>query len=142
MAEAVAAAAAVIQFVDVAVRLSFKLNRLCSEVHNAPLRLQRLKTDLLHQIDIAQGVKEKHLSAFNGAVTSPTFDEFFLGYTALAEDLCKILDKILDRNDGGLFRKGWSGICSIRRREKITELCERLEQKRSTLSLWLCAANL
>lgn len=142
MAEVVAAAAAVIQFVDVAVRLSSQLHQLCSEVRNVPHRFQRLQTDLRQQIEVAEHIQAHHLPAFSTTVASSRFDTPLLEYIALADELSQTLDKILVNKTDGLLQRGWIGLCSLRKRDQVSELVDRLEQRKSTLSLWLSAANL
>ena len=98
MAEIVATAAAVVQFVDVAVRLSSHLGRLCSEVRNVPHRFRRLQEGLRQQIEVAQHIQAHYLPAFATAVSSSTFDAPLLEYITLADELYKSLDKVLANN--------------------------------------------
>ncbi|KAF2684908.1 hypothetical protein K458DRAFT_388606 [Lentithecium fluviatile CBS 122367] len=106
MAEIVALTAAIVQFVDVAVRLSSHLGRLCSDVRNVPDRFDRLRSDLSQQIEIAQLIQKNHLPDLAATVASPTFDGFLLEYIALAEELFKTLDKLLAKKDDGLLQRG------------------------------------
>lgn len=142
MAEIVATAAALIQFVDVAVRLSSQLCRLCSEVRNVPHRFHNLQLDLRQQLEIAQHI-QTHLSPSSTETgDSSTFDTALLEYVALAEDLCNALEKLLANRTDGLLQRGWTGVCSAWKKEDILHICDRLEQRKSTLSLWLNATNL
>ncbi|KAI4657051.1 uncharacterized protein J4E79_007667 [Alternaria viburni] len=142
MAEVVGAAAAVVQFVDVALRLSSCLERFCSDVRNVPRRFLQLQTDLRQQIEIAQQIQNHRLPGFATAVASSTFDTPLAEYVDLAEELCKTLEDLLGRKNDGALRRGWDAICSVRKKEEVANICDRLEQKKSTLSLWLEAANL
>lgn len=57
MAEALGISAAVVQFLDIAVRLSVNINWLCSELRDVPQWLHRFKLDLDQQVAIAQCVQ-------------------------------------------------------------------------------------
>lgn len=142
MAEAVAAAAAIIQFLDVAVRLSSHLNHLCSDVRNVPHRFQRLQVDLGQQIKIAEHIKTHCLPSFATPATPSTFDAPLQEYIKLADELSKTLDKLLTNKSDGLLQRGWNGFRSVQKKEEVLQICDRLEQMKSTLSLWLSAENL
>lgn len=142
MAEIVATAAAVIQFVDVAARLSSCLHHFCSKVRDVPHRFRCLQDDLRQQVEIAQHIQAYHLPVFSATIASSTFDAPLLEYIALADELCKTLDKILAKRTDGLMQRGWIGICSLRKKQHVLHICDRLEQRKSTLSMWLSAANL
>lgn len=141
MAE-IAAAAAIVQFIDVGARLTSHLVHLCSEVRNVPDRFYRLQLDLRQQVEVAKHIKAHCQPDFATTVASPTFDAQLFEYIALADDLCKKLDKILANRNDGLLQRGWSSLCSVRKKEDVLRICERLEQMKSTLSMWLSAANL
>lgn len=142
MAEVIGAVASIVQSVDVAVRLSSCLNRLCSDIRNVPQRFHQLQTDLDQQLEVAQEIRAHHLLTFISMVTSSTFDNFLLDYIALADELRKTLDELLATDTDGPFLRSWHGLRSARKKEDIHHICDRLEQKKSTLSLWLSAANL
>ncbi|KAI4948215.1 hypothetical protein J4E91_006209 [Alternaria rosae] len=142
MAEVVGAVAAVVQFVDVALRLSSCLERFCSDVRNVPRRFLQLQADLRQQIEIAQHIRNRQSPSFATTVSSSTFDTPLVEYIDLAEELCKRLEALLARKNDGVFQRGWGAICSVRKKEEVESICDRLEQKKSILSLWLEAANL
>lgn len=142
MAEVVGAVAAVVQFVDVALRLSSCLERFCSDVRNVPRRFLQLQIDLRQQIEIAQHIQNDHVPGFATTVSSPTLDAPLLEYISLADELSKTLEGLLTRKNDGMLQRGWSGICSLRKKEEVANICDRLEQKRSILSIWLTTANL
>lgn len=141
MAETIGAVAGVVQFIDVAVRLSSCLSRLCSDIRNVPKRFHQLRTDLGQQLAVAQEIQAHHLPTFTSMVTLSMFDAL-LEYIALADELRKILDKVLATGTDGPFLRSWQGLRSVREKEYILYLCDRLERKKSTLSSWLSAANL
>ena len=136
------AVAAVVQFVDVALRLSSCLERFCSDVRNVPRRFLQLQNDLRQQIEIAQQIQNHHLPGFATTISSSKFDTPLIEYIDLAEELRKTLEALLARKSDGVFQRGWDAICSVRKKEEVASICDRLEQKKSTLSLWLEAANL
>ncbi|KAL1800772.1 hypothetical protein ACET3X_001114 [Alternaria dauci] len=142
MAEVVAATAAIVQFVDVALRLSSCLERLFSDVRNVPRRFLQLQTDLRQQIEIAQRIQNDHVPGFATTVSPSALDPPLVEYISLAEELNKALEELLTRKNDGVLQRGWSGFCSSRKKEEVAHICDRLEQKRSVLSMWLNAANL
>ncbi|CAN9115910.1 unnamed protein product [Alternaria alternata] len=142
MAEVVGAVAAVVQFVDVALRLSSCLERFCSDVRNVPRRFLQLQIDLRQQIEIAQHIQNDHVPDFATTVSSSTLDAPLLEYISLADELSKTLERLLTRKNDGMLQRGWSGICSLSKKEEVANICDRLDQKRSILSIWLNAANL
>ena len=142
MAEIVGVVAGIVQFVDVAVRLSSCLSRVCSDIRNVPGRLDQLRTDLDRQLEIAQEVQSHHLLTLVPMAASSAFDQSLLEYIVLAEELHKTLEELLASNTKGRLKRSWDRLRSVRKKEDILHQCERLEQKKGTLSLWLGAANL
>lgn len=142
MAEIIGTAAAISQFIDVAVRLSSGIYRLCSEVRNVPRQFQSLHTDLRQQIEICRQIQADCLPAFVATVASPAFETLLFEYITLANELCQTLEKILANRRSGHVQRGWTGLCSIQKKESVLQICHQLEQRKSTLSVWLSAANL
>lgn len=142
MAEVIGIVSGIVQFIDVTVRLSSGLNRLCSDVRHVPERFHQLRIDLDRQLEIAQEVQAHYLPGLVPIVASSTFDQSLLEYVVLAEELRKTLEELLVSNTNGPVKRTWHRLRSVRRKEDILHLCDRLEQKKSTLSLWLGAANL
>lgn len=142
MAEIVAATAAIVQFVDVAVRLSCGLGRFCSEVRHVPRHFHRLLEDVRQQVKVAQRIQTHYLPAFATSTASSTFDDPLVEYIILAEELCKTLDTLLANKNDGILKQRWSSLCSIRKKEEVLQICSRLEQRKSTLSMWMDAVNL
>ncbi|KAK1909809.1 hypothetical protein P3342_007981 [Pyrenophora teres f. teres] len=139
MAEAIGTAAAILQFLDVALRLTSCLDRFCSDVRNVPLRYRQLQTDLRQQSDLAKQIQTQLPPQ---AVASPTLNAPLLEYSTIADELCKTLETLLPKQNDGLLQRGWSSICSLRKKQEVESICDRLEQKKSTVSIWLNAANL
>jgi hypothetical protein len=142
MVEVVGAVAAVVQLVDVALRLSSCLERFCSDVRNVPRRFLQLQIDLRQQIEIAQHIQNDHVPGFATTVSSSTLDAPLLEYISLADELNKTLEGLLAGKNDGMLQRGWNGICSLGKKQEVANICDRLEQKRSILSIWLNAANL
>jgi len=142
MAEVVGAVTAVVQFVDVALRLSSCLERFCSDVRNVPRRFTQLQTDLRQQIDMAQQIQNHHLPGFATTVSSSAFNTPLTEYIDLVQELLKTLESLLSHKNTAFFQRGWDAICSVRKKEEVAVICDRLEQKKSTMSLWMEVANL
>jgi hypothetical protein len=140
--EAVASAAAVVQFLDVAFRLSSALDKLYSDVRHVPERFQLLHTDLQQQIAVARVVEAYQQRGSAISLASSTFEASLLAYIADAEHLCTTLVRLLSGQKDGRIRRVWKSLCATRKQEEIEQLCDRLERHKSTLTLWLGGANL
>ena len=142
MAEVLAAAAAIIQFADVAFRLSTQLGDFCSEVRDVPERFRLLQADLRQQAELAKLMNGDHLPAFATIVASSTVDELLREYSSLVEELGRKLEKLLAKKHDGPLQRVWSGLRSARKKDEVELICDRLEQKKSSLSMWLNSASL
>jgi hypothetical protein len=142
MAEAVATAAAVLQFLDVAVRLSSVLVKLYSDVRDVPERFRVLNTDLQQQITLVKDLQTNQVPAVAALVASPAFEALLQQYVTTADDLCTTLKKLLGGPNDGRLQRAWNGLCATRKKAEITGLCDRLEQHKSALAVWLGGANL
>ena len=142
MTAVIGAVASIVQFLDVAVRLSSCLSRLCSDVRNVPQRFHQLRIDLDQQLHVTREIRAHNLPNFVSMVTLPMFDDFLLEYITIADELRKTLDDLVVPDTDGLFLRSWHSLGSVRKKEDILHLCDRLEQRKSNISLWLSAANL
>ena len=142
MAEVIGAVASIVQLLDVTVRLSSCLGRLCSDVRNVPQRFHQLRIDLNQQLHVIQEIRAHHLPTFISMVTLPMFDTFLLEYISMADELRKTLDELIVPDTEGLILRSWHSLRSVRKKEDILHSCDRLAQRKSDLSLWLSAANL
>lgn len=142
MAEILGTAAAIVQFVDVAIHLSSSIGRLCSDIRNVSRRFHRLQADLHEQVDVAQHILACHPPTLATTVGPLKSDHLLVEYIVLANDLCKTIDGLLPNKADGLLQRGWDSLCSVRKKGDVSQMCDRLEQKKSTLSMWLSAANL
>ena len=135
MAE-VAIVASAIQFIDVGGRLLLSLSRLCSKVHHVPEKIENLRATLQHLLIIAEVVKSNHVSSYAGSQAA----EFNLACSEsikLIKELASLLDNLTAVVDDGPFRRTWKAIVAVKKEKEILDICERLEQYKTTLSLWL-----
>jgi len=149
MAESLAIATAVVQFVDVAVRLSCKLSWLCSELRDAPQWLHNLKSELDQQIAVGQLCQHTYattldlpalgIDSANGN-TAPSWAPLE-DYLRTMEQLSALIEKVSHDSATGKIERSWKSLKAVYQRRDITILCETLVQKKSTLSLWLTSIN-
>lgn len=145
MAEALAIAAAVVQFLDIGLRLSTKLGGLVSELHDAPNTLHRLKSDLDQQISMTQHIQSSYPIFWSTSIKSPSAvtlqDKALVDYTHTMEQLVSVIQSVHNEAEHGAFRKSWNAIRVIHKRKEIELLCDHLERQKSTMMLWLTNAN-
>ncbi|KAI0610754.1 hypothetical protein TUN199_04565 [Pyrenophora tritici-repentis] len=139
MAEAIGAAAAVLQFLDVALRLKSCLDRFCSDVRNVPRRFLQLQADLRQQSDLAKHIQTQLPPQ---AVASSTPNGPLPDYIAIANELCTTLETLIPKQNDVPLKRRWSNICSAKKKDEVKSICVRLEQKKSTILMWLSAENL
>ena len=137
-----AEAALILQFMDAAFRLSSGLQRLCTEIRDVPLRFATLRTDLVGQVELVQFIQRECQPQFALAAVPPTLDTVLHEYSVLANEFDKILNGLLAKRTGGYLQSAWKGFCSVQKKEEVSHMCHRLEQKRDVLDMWLSAADL
>ena len=142
MAEIVGVVTGIVQFIDVAVRLSSCLSRICADISNVPERLHQLRNDLDCQLEVAQEIQAHRSLSLVPMAPSSAFDQSLLEYIALADDLRGTLEELLASNSKSRLKRSWHHLHFMREKEEIYHQCDRLEQKKSNLSLWLGAAKL
>ncbi|KAI0427165.1 hypothetical protein F5Y09DRAFT_344964 [Xylaria sp. FL1042] len=146
MADVLTISAAVVQFLDVAIRLSGKLGGLYTDLRDVPAELQNLKLDIDQQINIARYVQSSHATFWNAPQASSTttisVDPTLASYMLLMERLLDLLQSITNKDNAGIARRSWNAVRAVHKRKDIMTTCETLERKRSSVNLWLSNANL
>lgn len=147
MADVLAISAAVVQFLDITIRLSLQLSRLYKELHDVPQKLQSLNADLNQQIAIAQYVKSRHAAFWHGSPAAsagamPFADQGLADYVAVMERLLEAVE-LLAKPDStaGIVSKSWNTLRATQKCREAVALCDTLERKKSNITLWLCTAN-
>ncbi|KAF4157379.1 hypothetical protein CNMCM6936_005687 [Aspergillus lentulus] len=145
MADILAISAAVVQFLDVAVRVSLGLGKLYSDIRDVPGQLHRLKLDIDQQIAIAKYILSSHATFQSDPPTAFTatspIDQTLADYVLAMEELTVLLQSIRSEDDAGSIRRSWNAIRAVHKRNSILLLCDRLEHQKSTILLWLASAN-
>lgn len=140
MAEALAISAAVVQFLDIGLRLSIKLGELVSELKDAPDFLRGLKSALDRQILMAQRIRSTHPIFTNSSATCldtvTLVDDALAEYLHMMEQLVGIIQSVCNEQHDGPFRKSWNAIRSIHKRKEIEHVCTQLQRQESTMTLW------
>lgn len=145
MADALAISAAVVQFLDIAIRLTLQLSSLYKEVRDVPEKLQRLKTDLDQQIAIAKYVESSHASFWNGSAAtsagSVPLDQPLADYIVVMEQLLGTVQMIA-KPDAGIVHRSWNALRATQKCKEAITLCDALERKKSNIIMWLSTANM
>lgn len=140
MAE-VGIAASTIQFIDVGGRSLIGLSPLCSTLRHVPQTIENSQTTLNHLLAIAKIVKSNHLTLYAGR-QAVEFNSMCSDCIKLAKDLESLLNSLTVAVYDGSLRRAWKTVVAAKKEKEILEICERLEQYKTTLSLWLFNAVL
>ena len=135
MAE-VAIAASAIQFIDVGGHLLLGLSRLCSKLRHVPEKIKKSQVTLQQLLVIAEVVKSNHASLYTGSQAAD-FNFACSECIKLVKDLIALLDGLIAAVNNSPFYRAWKVIVAVKREKEILDMCERLEQHKTTLSLWL-----
>lgn len=142
MAEAVGIAAAAVQFLDISARLLVKLSWICSEIRDVPESLRNLRTDVQHHVAAAGEIAKGTADTFSSHQASAEFEALLLEYVDNMEALHNLLEEISQGCDAGLIQRGWSAVRTINKKSEILDLCNRLEQKKTQISMWITNMSL
>ncbi|KAF7521464.1 hypothetical protein G7054_g12450 [Neopestalotiopsis clavispora] len=130
----VAISAAVVQFLDIAVRLTLQLSSLYKQVQDVPEKLQYLQADIDQQITIARYVQSTHATFWNASppitVVSMSINQPLTDYVAIMEQLLETVKIITKSNDIGIIRRSWSALRAIQKCKEAITLCDALEKKK------------
>lgn len=145
MADALAISAAVVQFLDIAIKLTLKLSSLYKEVRDVPEKLQRLQLDLDQQIAIAKYVESSHASFWNGPPATSSgsmpLDQPLADYVATMKQLLDAVHTIM-KPEAGIVRRSWNALRATQKCKEAITLCDALERKKSNIIMWLSTANM
>lgn len=145
MAEVLAISAAVVQFLDIGLRLSIKLGEFVSEFKDAPDFLRGLKSSLDRQMLVAQRIRSTHpIFSSSSATCLDTVtlaDDALAEYLHTMEQLMGIVQSVCNEQHGGKFRKSWNTIRSIHKRKEIEFVCAQLQRQESRMTLWFITSD-
>lgn len=143
MAEVLGITAALVQFLDIGLRLSLKIRSFSNEVRDVPQKLNIVRGHVTQHIEVASSIRA---SIINSSLSLDPSSEALLK-TILDEQrkqmelLLQLLDSFTNKADDGLFRRGWNGIQAIDKKKDIESACNRIEAKANLISLWLGNIN-
>ena len=129
--------ASAIQFIDVGGRLLLGLSRLYSKLDHVPEKIEKSQATLRHLLVVAEVVKSNHVNSYTGSQAAE-FNLACSGCIKLVKELASLLDTLSAATNDGPFRRTWKAIVAVKKEKEILDICERLEQYQTTLSLWLC----
>lgn len=144
MAEALGISAALVQFVDIGLRLCLKLHSLCSEVRDVPHKLVILEIHVKQQTEVASRIQA---SILQGSVALNDDSEALLAkiledQRQSMESLIDLISSVTNQPGDGILHRGWNGIRAIDKKRKMESICEQIQAKADLLSSWLANANL
>lgn len=143
MAEVLGITAAVVQFLDIGLRLTLKIRSFSSEVHDVPRKLNSVREHVMQHIEVASSIQTSVISSTlsldpgSEALLKTILDD----QRREMELLLKLLEIVTDKADDGLLRRGWNGIQAIDKKKDIESACDRIEAKGNLISLWLGNTN-
>lgn len=143
MAEALGITAAVVQFLDIGLRLTLKIRSFSSEVHDVPRKLNVVRDHVTQHIEVASSIQTSitsstlSLDPSSEALLKTILDD----QRREMELLLKLLESVTNKADDGLLRRGWNGIQAIDKKKDIESACDRIEAKGNLISLWLGNTN-
>ena len=135
MAE-IAIVASAIQFIDVGSRLLLGLSRIYSKIDHVPEKIEKSQATLRQLLVVAEVVKSNHVNSYTGSQAAE-FSSACSECIKLVKDLASLFDNLTVATDDGPFRRTWKAIVAVKREKEILGICDRLEQYKATLSLWL-----
>ncbi|KAI0802918.1 hypothetical protein GGR55DRAFT_403769 [Xylaria sp. FL0064] len=145
MVDVLTVSAAVVQFLDVAIRLSGKLGSLYTDLRDVPAELQNLKLDIDQQIEIARYIQSSHATFSNvpqaSSIAIPSIDQTLASYISLMEQLIELLQSVI-KDNARIAHRSWNAIRAVHKRKDIITTCASLERKKSSGNLWLSNAKL
>lgn len=143
MAEVLGITAAVIQFLDIGLRLTLKIHSFSSEVRDVPRKLSVLKDHVIQHVEMASSIQTSISNSSFGLNSSSEaqLNAILDDQRRQMEILLQLLDSITNNDDDGLFRRGWNGIKAIDKKKDIESACDQIEAKGDLISLWLVNTN-
>lgn len=138
MAEIVAVTAAAVQFLDVGARLLLSISKLCGKLGDAPQLVQTLRDEITQLVEIVKDLKIERTTTSSAVDTvKASLNDCF----TLCRELEVTLDKVLVEDGDSIARKAWKALLTVKREERMREICARLERKKTALSLWIAGGS-
>lgn len=144
MADPLSISAAVVQFLQITIRLCLKLHSFCAEMYDLPERLGSLESDLKQQIQVAddiQGLVSGTPPALNSSSIN-SLQAILDDYSRKMEHLLRILNSVSNESHDGFLKRSWNALRALDKKNAMLLCCDQLAQKRSLLSIWLGKANM
>ncbi|KAI1349778.1 hypothetical protein F5Y01DRAFT_316451 [Xylaria sp. FL0043] len=125
MADILTISAAVVQFLDVAIRLSGKLGGLYIDLRDVPAELQSLKLDIDQQIDIAKYIRSSHATFLNvphaSSIATTLIDQTLASYVSLMERLIELLQSVIGKDNATMAQRSWNAVRAVHKRKEIIQ---------------------
>ena len=160
MAEAIAIfgiIAAAVQFIETGSKLVLRLRSLSSKIQDSPQCLrqsldqvqillvlaERAKRRTTHGDSaylpaVAQSLQNDQVPSLQLSQTLPLtgLESVWQNCTAQACELDKLIGQLLEKAEGGGFRKSWKKLFTLKDEEDVERLLTRIEKYKTLLSIW------
>lgn len=143
MAEILGITAAVVQFLDISLRLCIKIRSFSGKFRDVPHKLNVVRHHLTQHMEVVSSIQTSigdssfSLDASSEAQLKLILDD----QRREMELLLKLLESITNKVDDGVFRRGWNGIQAIDKKKDIEAACKQIEAKGGLILLWLGNTN-
>ena len=134
--------AAVVQFIDVGLRLSTRLTGFCADFRDAPQQIQRLNIEIKQQLKIAQDIKKATQVVSSEIQGLATFEHPHQDYMNLASKLQSLVEGLEKMDRDGILHRSWKNLRFVRQKNEIIDICETLCRKESSMMMWLVSINM
>ncbi|KAF7944676.1 uncharacterized protein EAE97_005309 [Botrytis byssoidea] len=134
--------AAIVQFVDIGLRTYLKLDQFCTDICDAPQIIQNLQVDLRQQLNIAENIHINHHATLQSVTSIDQIEILLLHYIGQIGNLEGLLNVLTNQKTDRSWRRGWKGIKIAKKKEETMAVCGRLEQHKTSISMWLAETDL
>ena len=143
MAEALAIAAAAVQFMDISLRLVGMLSRLCTDLRHVPREIQDTDQELREFVQLVKILEYDICTANTGPASTlngaqaPVYAISLLNQCITqAQQLENPLQPLMVKVSDHAIRRGWRAVVSLNMEKEILQRWTRLQGLKGSLSLW------
>lgn len=146
MAEALAVAAAAVQFLDVGARLLLVLSRVCTDLRHVPREIEDTVQELKEFLQLVRLLDSDirapntgPASTLNGALAAAHIDHAtsLLSQCIIqAQQLEETLSPLVLKANDHAIRKAWRAVVALKTEKEILRKWDRLQRLKASLCVW------
>ena len=91
---------------------------------------------------IVKDIRDNYMTLLAGTSTSAAFTNLLRDHTASIKTFHDLLEGLVDRQHDQHIQRAWKRLHAVQSKEAILEICNRLEQQKSSLAVFLNGTNL